>query len=55
MTTIEMPTYADERARWRSRVGLDLPTPPAEARRARYEGGAQVSWQRPVVDKRTED
>ena len=46
MTTIDT-TSADQRARWRCDVGLDCPTPAANPRRIRYEGGAQLSWQLP--------
>lgn len=46
MTTTEFTAAAtDQRARWRSDVGLDCPSPTANPRRTRYNGGAQISWQ----------
>jgi hypothetical protein len=44
MTTIESPTSTDQRARWRTDVGLDCPTTAANPRRIRYNGGAELSW-----------
>jgi hypothetical protein len=53
MTTIEFPgTVTDQRARWRSDVGLDCPSPTANPRRIRYNGGAQISWQATADDPR---
>ena len=45
MTTIASPVPADQRARWRTGVGLDCPVPAANPRRIRYNGAAQLSWQ----------
>lgn len=44
MTTIESAASTDQRARWRTDVGLDCPAPAANPRRIRYDGGAELSW-----------
>jgi len=49
MTTTESIPATDPRARWRCDVGLDCPTPAANPRRIRFEGGAQLSWQLSVT------
>ena len=45
MTTVPLPPSTEQRARWRTDVGLDCPAPAANPRRIRYDGGAQLSWQ----------
>lgn len=53
MTTIESPASTDQRARWRSDVGLDCPAPAANPRRIRYNGGAELSWRTAGEESRT--
>jgi hypothetical protein len=52
MTTTQSPAAIDQRARWRSDVGLDCPGPSANPRRIRYNGGAELSWQALTGDAR---